>query len=1243
MSNLGMGALFLKVEADVQPALAQLAALRASAVRTGREVTKAIAQASGGTGGVRTAQPTISPKVDTGPLAQLRAQVDSLTGAVRNVRVVATADTGEAVTQLARLDAEIDALSGRVASVTVNANDAAAVADLTELQTRLAALEARRTQLRVELASTGAAASPAAELAQLTGQLDALRARTARVRITADAGGAETEIASIRAQLDQLGAGVRSVRLDVSDTALVTKVERAKTQIAQLEAELRRLEGGATTASRRVTVPKDVFAGVTKQAERAAADTESSFSKVFKALRGNANREIGGGLREATREVSGAFASLGAARSGNVFYAVSGVLNVATNSAIALTRAVTSTATGIAQVGAAAGPVGAVVGGVMAAGFAAASVAAAGLTYKLASLAAQATLIVGTLALVGKEGVSIGTQFEETAVAFRASLGSFGEQEIAYLKKISVESGKYDFLGLQSLDRTLLAYRVLDDEVRRGLLNSLITLGTVQGKSVDQLEFAANALGQVYQFGSAQGQELRQLVNSLGVSVVVLKNLPEYASKTTGELERMSSDGIIPATKFFQALQLEAAKYGDVVEQANQTVTGKLSRLKESFSINLGEAFFTQGVQGEIAGLIDRFIALFESIDFEPVAAGFRQLFEAINLGLGGIVGDGGNGSAVKTFFEQTLPKALENLSRAAYLATGLVSAMFGEFVNGANQTTGPLSSVIEGIGYFAYGVTTLVSTLEIAWAVTKGFTGEVVNLAQVLYDTARAYAAFTTFDYAGAVAAAGDVIANLGETGTSARKAIDDAERAGGKFQTRIAKIAVLIENAKRLKFKPFDGLDLPDRARPTSATPGGGAEDDAAKKAAERISKLRDQLFDLTERWNGFRSELDKGLFGDGAFTATADQIANLGKRIDDILTGIGQTGVAAAVRSQIRSLAALADERVALAEKIKDGEQALAEAVRTRDEFASRVRQQAFDFVNALRLEETEVDAFQRISGGGVAGYIVTRTKQFKSFLDQQRNRLSELRQFATRIGELSRRGLDSNLLQTLVAAGPEQSGEVVKQLAAGGDDAIAEVNSIQKELGQVAEKLGGETARKFYGAGVDQAQAWVDGLKSRQNQITMQAAGIAASVYAAVAPFAKQMEDVGTAAGTAIATGLGAGGKLGANLVGQSILESTQRIMRYVQVIQRIGPAIAAIERTASTLALTPVGQAAANAYRQNAYARLNAEVMSQGTLVMAGDTSVSVFIGGQKIDEIVRTEVTRNARGASTGAVARGRS
>jgi len=146
------------------------------------------------------------------------------------------------------------------------------------------------------------------------------------------------------------------------------------------------------------------------------------------------------------------------------------------------------------------------------------------------------------------------------------------------------------------------------------------------------------------------------------------------------------------------------------------------------------------------------------------------------------------------------------------------------------------------------------------------------------------------------------------------------------------------------------------------------------------------------------------------------------------------------------------------------------------------------------NAKDQLEDARDAFkdfgQSVADGIKAGFSFTDAKDAGvetggGFLAGLRDQVDGVKQYATNVDLLLQRGLSQNALTAVLDAGAEAGAAIAAELVAGGQEAITGpngVNALVATVQGVADKLGLDSATRFYQAGVDQGTALVAGLES-----------------------------------------------------------------------------------------------------------------------------------------------------------------
>ena len=103
----------------------------------------------------------------------------------------------------------------------------------------------------------------------------------------------------------------------------------------------------------------------------------------------------------------------------------------------------------------------------------------------------------------------------------------------------------------------------------------------------------------------------------------------------------------------------------------------------------------------------------------------------------------------------------------------------------------------------------------------------------------------------------------------------------------------------------------------------------------------------------------------------------------------------------------------------------------------------------------------------------------------FLAGLKDQVAGVKQYATNVDTLLQRGLSEQALNQVLNAGAKAGAAIAAELVAGGQEAITGpggVNELVATVQGVADKLGLDTAGRFYQAGVDQGTALVAGLES-----------------------------------------------------------------------------------------------------------------------------------------------------------------
>jgi hypothetical protein len=137
-----------------------------------------------------------------------------------------------------------------------------------------------------------------------------------------------------------------------------------------------------------------------------------------------------------------------------------------------------------------------------------------------------------------------------------------------------------------------------------------------------------------------------------------------------------------------------------------------------------------------------------------------------------------------------------------------------------------------------------------------------------------------------------------------------------------------------------------------------------------------------------------------------------------------------------------------------------------------------------------QEAFTDFGQSVADGISQAFSFTDAKEAgdetgAGFLAGLRDQVAGVQEYARNVELLLQRGLSQDALQSVLDAGAEAGAAISGELVAGGQEAITGpggVNELVATVKGVADKLGLDTAGRFYQAGVDQGTALVAGLES-----------------------------------------------------------------------------------------------------------------------------------------------------------------
>lgn len=177
--------------------------------------------------------------------------------------------------------------------------------------------------------------------------------------------------------------------------------------------------------------------------------------------------------------------------------------------------------------------------------------------------------------------------------------------------------------------------------------------------------------------------------------------------------------------------------------------------------------------------------------------------------------------------------------------------------------------------------------------------------------------------------------------------------------------------------------------------------------------------------------------------------------------------------ALREKYSALRKNGREQDRVNEKLRTAREAYKGLVEQAKQYAATVKDSFVSFGNIVGLGVDE-ESSTTSSGGIIA---------------QLRARVAQAEKFARTIQLLRSRqyGLNETSLQQLIDAGPEAALATAEAIAAGGTDAVAEINKLTDRLGRAGGQLGTDLSKQFHQAGIDSAAGVVKGLERQQAKL------------------------------------------------------------------------------------------------------------------------------------------------------------
>lgn len=186
----------------------------------------------------------------------------------------------------------------------------------------------------------------------------------------------------------------------------------------------------------------------------------------------------------------------------------------------------------------------------------------------------------------------------------------------------------------------------------------------------------------------------------------------------------------------------------------------------------------------------------------------------------------------------------------------------------------------------------------------------------------------------------------------------------------------------------------------------------------------------------------------------------------------------------------LAAIAKKRKALAKQITAANNALKEAIALRDDFKKSITDGFASLGSLTKLAEVSEDTVMVYTRVGDTIFAESKKQSLSSssIIANLRDQLAEAAKFQKAFKDLTALGLNKDSLQDLVSSfASTGDASIADALLAGGKEAVDQVNDLEKQLADIGESIGTDSSKALYQAGVDTAQGFLDGLKSKDKKL------------------------------------------------------------------------------------------------------------------------------------------------------------
>lgn len=185
---------------------------------------------------------------------------------------------------------------------------------------------------------------------------------------------------------------------------------------------------------------------------------------------------------------------------------------------------------------------------------------------------------------VVSSGVNFDSQMEQAQNSFEVMLGSAekAKQMVAELQQFA-NNTPFEFPQLQNAAERMLAFGFAAQDI----LPILKAVGDAARGNAEKIDRISLALGQMRVKGKVSAEEMLQLTEA---GVNGWKYLAEATGKTTAEVQKMASDGLIPANLAIQAIVKGMERdFPNMMDKQSRSFQGLVSTLKDNLNSTFGQ------------------------------------------------------------------------------------------------------------------------------------------------------------------------------------------------------------------------------------------------------------------------------------------------------------------------------------------------------------------------------------------------------------------------------------------------------------------------------------------------------------------------------------------------------------------------------------------------------------------------------------------------------------------------------